>query len=223
MKDSQKNTFLRYEADEWFNRNKNVVLNYEASNDYVLNLIDKYQVKFDSILEIGCSAGYRLNAFKNTYPDSRVFGIEPSKRAIEYGKQNFSNINLIHGTADDLSYFESETLDIVIVGFVFYVIDRNILFKVVSEIDRVLKNGGLLIIIDFFSEASSKKVYHHINDFQAYSFKQNYDEMFIASKLYYLLDKTTYNHSTKLLDSNDNYNDNYCISLLKKDFISSYK
>ena len=66
MKDSQKSTFLRYEADEWFNRNKKVILNYQPANDYVLNLIDNYNIKFGSILEIGCSAGYRLNEIKNS-------------------------------------------------------------------------------------------------------------------------------------------------------------
>lgn len=223
MKDSQKNTFLRYEADEWFNRNKNVILNYHPSNDYVLNLIDNYKIKFGSILEIGCSAGYRLNAIKNTNKNSQVFGIEPSEKAIKYGEKNFSDISFIHGTADDLSYFDDESLDIVIVGFVFYVVDRNILMKVVSEIDRVLKNGGSIIIIDFFSEVSLKNLYHHIDDFEAYSFKQNYDEIFTVSKLYYLIDKSTYNHSTKLLDSSNDYNNNYSISLLKKDLNSSYK
>lgn len=86
MKDSQKSTFLRYEADEWFNRNKKFILNYQPANDYVLNLIDNYNIKFGSILEIGCSAGYRLNAIKNSNKNSQVFGIEPSEKAIKYGE-----------------------------------------------------------------------------------------------------------------------------------------
>ena len=223
MKASQKNTFLKYEADEWFNRNKEVILNYQSSNDYVLNLIKDYQIKFGSILEIGCSGGYRLNAIKNSYKNTQVFGIEPSEKAIKYGEQNFKDICFVHGTADDLSYFDDESLDLVIVGFVFYVVDRNILMKVVAEIDRVLKNGGSIIIVDFFSVRSLKNHYHHIADYEAYSFKQNYDAIFTVSKLYHLLDKSTYNHSTKLLDSSNDYNNNYYISLLKKDLNSSYK
>jgi ubiquinone/menaquinone biosynthesis C-methylase UbiE len=223
MKNKQKHTFLSYEADEWFNRNKNVILNYDSSCDHVLNLISSYKIEIDSILEIGCSAGYRLNAIKKTNKNLKVFGIEPSEKAIEYGRLNFPDISFIHGTADDLSCFDDESLDLVIVGFVLYVVDRNILLKVVAEIDRVLKNGGSIIIIDFFSEAALKNLYHHIDDFEAYSYKQNYDEIFTASKLFYLIDKSTYNHSTKLLDSSSDYNNNYSISLLIKDLNSSYK
>ncbi|MDI9309693.1 MAG: class I SAM-dependent methyltransferase [Limnohabitans sp.] len=221
--ESQKNSFLGYEADSWFERNKEVILNYRGDLDKVIQLIEEYSIDVHGILEIGCSAGYRLNALKQKFPKSEVFGIEPSKRAIEYGKNNFLGVNFINGTADDLSMFENQSLDVVIVGFVFYVIDRNILFKVISEIDRVLKNGGILIIVDFFSEATLKNIYHHIDEFQAFSFKQNYDDIFLASKMYYLLDKSTFSHTTKTFDATSNYYDKYSITLLKKDFYSSYK
>ena len=53
--------------------------------------------------------------------------------------------------------------------------------------------------------------------------RQNYDEIFTISKLYYLLDKSTFSHSTKMLNASNDYYDKYCISLLKKDINSSYK
>ncbi|MBL0738849.1 class I SAM-dependent methyltransferase [Flavobacterium sp. GN10] len=220
---NQKGSFLSYEANAWFERNKSVIENYSLERDRVVTLIKEYDLKAESILEIGCSAGYRLNAIKSIFADSEVFGVEPSEKAIEYGESHFPSVNFIHGTADNLEQFDKESLDIVIVGFVFYVIDRNILLKVVAEIDRVLRNGGILIIVDFFSENSLKNVYEHIQEFTAFSFKQNYDEVFTASKLYYLLDKSTWNHSEKKLDASNNYYDKYSISLLKKDIESSYK
>lgn len=219
----QKEAFLAYEANAWFERNKSVIDNYHPEKDRVISLITEYGLKPEKILEIGSSAGYRLNGLKNILPSTEVFGLEPSTEAIEYGKQNYPSVNFVHGCADDLSDFEEGSLDIVIVGFVFYVIDRNIFYKVVSEIDRVLKNGGILIIVDFFSESSLKNTYQHINSFSAYSFKQNYDEVFTASKLYYLLDKSTWNHSHKVLDATNNYHNKYSISLLKKDLDASYK
>lgn len=222
-KSSHKESFLSYEADAWFERNKSVINNYKAESDKVLELIKNYGLDPENVLEIGCSAGYRLHAIKEQLPKASVFGVEPSLRAIEYGKANYSDVNFVHGTADNLSSFEAESLDIVIVGFVFYVIDRNILLKVVAEIDRVLSNGGILIIVDFFSESSLKNIYQHIEEFNAYSFKQNYDEIFTASKLYYLLDKSTWSHSEKALDATGNYYDKFSITLLKKDFEASYK
>lgn len=220
---NQKESFLSYEADAWFDRNFNAIKTYDYNKDRVITLIREYNLKPESVLEIGCSAGYRLNAIRSLFNDCSVFGIEPSEKAIEFGKQYFPDVNFLHGTADDLKQYENESIDILIVGFVFYVIDRDILLKVVAEIDRVLMNGGILIIVDFFSEKSLKNVYEHIQEFSAFSFKQNYDEIFSASRLYYLLDKSTWNHSEKILDATDNYHDKYSISLLKKDFDASYR
>lgn len=219
----QRDAFLEYEADAWFNRNKEVWLNYSKDSDPVINLIKDYNLNPEHVLEIACSAGYRLNAVRHLFPDCAVFGIEPSQQAINYGREHFSGVNFTHGTADDLTNFQDGSMDIIIVGFVLYVIDRSIFFKVVSEIDRVLKNGGILIIIDFFSETVLKNVYQHIPEFTAFSFKQNYDEVFTASKLYYLLDKSTRNHSEKKLDASENYYDKYSVCLLKKDISASYK
>lgn len=224
MKDNlQKAAFITHEADAWFERNKEYLKNYSAQNDKVTSLITEYNLKPNNLLEIGCAAGYRLNGIKSLYNDCNVFGIEPSKKAISYGQQNFPSVNFCEGTADNLNVYGNESMNVVVVGFVFYVIDRNIVFKVVSEIDRVLKNGGILIIVDFFSETSLKNEYQHIKDFKAYSFKQNYDEIFTASKLYYLLDKSTLSHDTKRLDASNDYFNKYSISMLKKDLNASYK
>ncbi|WP_264553423.1 class I SAM-dependent methyltransferase [Flavobacterium sp. N2038] len=220
---NQKESFLAYEANAWFDRNRAIIKKYDSNKDRVITLIDEYNLNPKKVLEIGSSAGYRINALKSRYKECEVYGIDPSEKAIEYGRRHFSDVNFIHGTADNLESLENHSIDIVIVGFVFYVIDRDILFKVISEIDRVLKNGGILIIVDFFSEKSLKNVYEHINEFTAFSFKQNYEEIFTSSKLYYLLDKSTWNHTEKVLDATDNYYDKYSISLLKKDTVASYR
>lgn len=219
----QKEAFVAYEADAWFERNRDYLMSYAPTEDKVVQLIEKYNLEQGNFLEIGCSAGYRLNGIKQLYKDCQIFGIDPSEKAIAFGKDSFDDLLLQVGTADNLSMYQDASMDVVIVGFVFYVIDRNIVFKVVSEIDRVLKDGGLLIIVDFFSETSLKNQYQHIKDFSAYSFKQNYDEIFTSSKLYYLLDKSTLNHDSKMYDAgNDHYN-KYSILLLKKDLNASYR
>ena len=222
-KNNQKKSFLNFEADAWFDRNQQAIRNYNSELDNVILLIKKYKLIPNSVLEIGSSSGYRLNAIKDLYENCTVFGIEPSKKAIKFGMSNNPRVNFIHGTADNLESVKDNSMDIVIVGFVFYVIDRNILLKVVSEIDRVLKNNGILVIIDFFSESSLKNAYEHIEDFSAFSYKQNYYKIFTASKLYYLLNKSTYNHITGNEDASDDYFNKFTTSLLKKDINSSYK
>lgn len=221
--DLQKNAFIEYEADKWFERNFSVLKNYKAEDDKIINILKQYKLSPHKVLEVGCSAGYRLNGLKEIYPNADVFGIEPSKEAINYVKTHYHDINIERGTADDMSQYPDSSFDIVIVGFVFYVVDRRLLLRSISEIDRVLSDKGYLIIIDFFTETSLKRNYSHIGEFSAYSFKEKYDELFVATHLYHLIDKSCYNHTTTELDAKDDFQNLYSISLLRKDLNASYK
>jgi ubiquinone/menaquinone biosynthesis C-methylase UbiE len=221
MSNSQKDAFLKYEADSWFARNKNH--GYSADNDIVIQVLKEYNAAPTSALEIGCSFGYRLNAIQKEFQNTRVSGIEPSERAIEEGKSHYPSINIIRGTADDMSSFDSGMFDLVIIGFVLYVVDREMLFRVVSETDRVLKDGGILMIIDFFSEKPVRNPYEHIRDIQAFAFKQNYEDIFTASKLYHLLDKRSMSHSTKGYDLTADFYNKYSLTTLRKDLSAGYK
>jgi ubiquinone/menaquinone biosynthesis C-methylase UbiE len=219
----QKKAFLEYEADAWFERNKEYLQTYSTTKDEVVKLMHAYGLNPGSLLEIGCSAGHRLNGIKGIYPDCHVSGLEPSGKAVEFGKKNYKDIHLVNGTADNLEKFKEGSVDVVIAGFMLYVIDRNVLLKVVSEIDRILNNGGVLILVDFFSVTTLKNEYQHIKEFKAYSYKQNYDEIFTSTKLYQLLHKSTLSHTTGMPDAGNDFHNNYTITLLKKDIAAGYK
>jgi ubiquinone/menaquinone biosynthesis C-methylase UbiE len=225
MENTHKETWLKYEADAWFDRNKHAVIQNVMGggrNDSIVNLLQKYNISLDKVLEIGCSAGYRLNDIKNCYPNCEVYGIDPSQKAIEFGKQHFPDAHLQTGTIDKLPY-EKETFDVVIVGFVFYVVDRDLLLQSIAEIDRVLKNNGLLIIIDFFSARPLKNEYAHIKEYQSYVFKQKYEDVFMASELYHLMDKTTLNHATNAEDAQTIFHDLVSVVMLRKDYDAAYR
>lgn len=219
----QKEAFLDFEANAWFSRNKKVLLKYSPEKDKIISLIQNYQINPSTVLEIGCSAGYRLNGIKSKYPNSEVYGVEPSDEAISFGEKAYPAVNFIQGTCDNLNKFTNEKIDLVIIGFVFYVVDRNLLLKSISEVDRVLKDNGVLILVDFYSERAVQKNYHHITNFDAFSFKQRYDEVFSSTKLYQLIDRTCYHHEMNLPDISSDFQELYSISLLKKDLIASYR
>lgn len=219
----QKKAFQEYEADQWFQRNKPYLDNYRAEDDIVISTIRNYRIKPQNILEIGSSAGYRLDGIKKLYPETNVSGIDPSQQAVDYGARTYPHVHLSAGTADNMSMYADGQFDLVVVGFVFYVIDRPLLLKVIAEIDRVLADKGLLIIVDFFSEKTIKNNYQHITQFQAYSYKQNYDRIFTETELYQLVFKGSFDHSTKELDSSDDYYNKCSVSLLKKDIYAAYK
>ena len=218
---TQKDAFIKYEADNYFLRNKDV--EYLAKNDVVLKVLQEYNTHPKNVLEIGCSTGYRLHAISKLYSGVGATGIEPSAEAIKQGHAAHPEINFVRGTADDMSTLKTASFDLVVIGFVLYVVDREILFKAVSETDRLLVDGGILMIIDFFSEKPTRRDYQHIQDMRAYAYKQNYEDIFIASRLYHMLDKRSMNHSNKGYDLSDDYYDKYCLVTLRKDLSAGYK
>jgi ubiquinone/menaquinone biosynthesis C-methylase UbiE len=232
--DQLKNAWRLYEGDAWFERNRNIIseiYNAGEGNDPVISVLEKYNMIFThKVLEIGSSSGYRLHNIKEKYPECELYGIDPSSKAIEFGKTNYPKINLRIGTADELP-FENGMFDIVIVGFVFYTIDRELLFQSIAEIDRVLKNTGYLIIVDFFSARTLKNHYAHISEFQAYAFKQRYEDIFISSQLYHLIDKSTFYHGSQGENTDKKYGNDvmsdfdnlFNVILLKKSIHAAYK
>jgi ubiquinone/menaquinone biosynthesis C-methylase UbiE len=225
MNNLQKEAFIEFEANKWFERNIQAINNFNSSDDIVCQVIKKYSLNPNVVLEIGSSSGHRLYGLSEILGDTvQYFGIDPSQNAINFGNKKYKNINLAFGTADNLSHFENDSIDLIIVGFVFYVVDRNLLLRAISEIDRVLSENGSLIIVDFFSEIPKKNNYHHIKDFDVFSYKQNYHEIFLSTKMYNLIDFKTQSHSLNpsspnLLD----YNELYTCSLLKKNINEGYK
>jgi ubiquinone/menaquinone biosynthesis C-methylase UbiE len=221
-----KNAWSNYEGNAWFERNKHIINKFTGvcgGNDFVINVLENHNMlSTNKILEIGSSAGYRLNSIKEKHPKCELYGIDPSTSAIEFGKANYRKINLTLGTVDELP-FEKDMFDVVIVGFVFYTIDRELLFQSVAEIDRVLKNTGFLIIVDFFSQKALRNQYAHICEFQAYAFKQRYEDIFTSSHLYHLMDKTTLNHVNQQNDIQSDFYDLISITLLKKEIDAAYK
>jgi len=224
MDTKQKNIFLQEEADAWFARNMEAITKFEIERDPVTAIIKKYRIEYTNCLELGCSAGHRLNGLKSLFPNANHFGIDPSSKAINYGKNNFTGLNLFFGTADDLSVYETEKFDLIIIGFLFYVLDRNLLFRTLSEIDRVLKNNGLIILVDFQAIKPLRVKYHHITQFDAFSYKQPYENIFTSSCLYHLLEKNTLYHNNDFhFDSSSDYKNQYAVSLLKKNIHIAYE
>jgi ubiquinone/menaquinone biosynthesis C-methylase UbiE len=220
---TQKTAFLEFEGNDWYTRNENFIRSFSGNDDPICKAIHEYNITGKNILEIGCSAGYRLNFLKKLYPQTDFYGIDPSDKALEYGKKSYQNINLSLGTMDDLSQYKDEFFDAVIVGFVFYVVDRNLLLKSVAEIDRVLKNKGVLVIIDFYYPKPYSHQYHHLKELNAFTYKQAYEEVFIASKLYHLFSKSTIDHISHRHTITDNYSDLCSLVIVKKDIDASYQ
>ena len=158
----QKVIFSNGEGDAWFERNRNTVNNIDFDNDLVVKTLQEISDSNilpgnSKVLEIGCGNGSRLAYIKNKY-QADVYGLDPSKNAVIEALG--LGVNAIQGTADELP-FSADFFDVLIFGFCLYLCDREDLFRITCEADRVLNHNGFIIILDFYSQQHSNRKYHH--------------------------------------------------------------
>jgi SAM-dependent methyltransferase len=186
----QKDIFLHGEADAWFERNHAALeKRVFGLQDPVIAGIseiaatDLYKGKRLRVLEVGCGEGKRL-AWLAKNLDADVYGIDPSKKAVEQARS--IGVTAERGTADHLP-FETDSFDVVIFGFCLYLCDRQDLFRIAQEADRLLKQDAWIVIHDFFSTTPVRRQYHHKPG--VYSFKMDYRTLFCWHPAY-----TCYHH-----------------------------
>jgi len=216
----QKTIFLSGEADSWFERNKDALKNKDFSQDLVVSEIvriitdsniglDLNKRRDGRLLEIGCGEGRRLEYLQNNY-NLKCFGIEPSKKAVE--KAISKGICAKIGTADQLD-FEDKYFDFVIFGFCLYLCDRDDLFQIAKESDRVIKKEGFIVILDFFHPTKDRKnKYTHQEGI--YSYKMDYRNLFTWHPFYECYKHKVMHHSTLALT--DEIDEWISISVLRK-------
>lgn len=157
MESDQKTAFLSDEGNKWYLRNKEFLRN--KSNDPVIDLLIERQLKVKSVLEIGCSDGWRLTALQEMF-NPECYGIDPSIDAIQDGLRKNPTLHLKQGTADDIPFPEKK-YDLIIYGFCLYLCDRKDLFKIVFEADKSLNEGGYIIVFDFEPSFPYRNKYVH--------------------------------------------------------------
>lgn len=181
----QKDIFLSGEGNAWFDRNAAALAKQEMPDgDPLLLELLRLQEQLASlhevgkVLEIGCGEGGRL-AWVQQNMGLECYGIEPSQLAVS--QANRAGVRAQVGTADELPFAE-KFFDVVIFGFCLYLCDRDDLFKIAAEADRVLKNQSWLLIKDFYSPMATANFYHHKADI--YSYKMDYKTLFTWSPDY---------------------------------------
>lgn len=208
----QKEIFLQSEGNAWFARNQQEVSMLILPDDDTLlrEIIDFIPInsKGIKVLEIGCGDGTRLAWIKNNL-SADCYGIEPSAQAVEVACSK--GINVQQGAADMLP-FDSKSFDIVIFGFCLYLCDREDLFRIASEADRVLREPGWLIILDFHSPNPLAKVYHHRKGIHSY--KMDYRTLFTWHPVYECMTHKVRHHSEK--SYTDNPDEWVAVSVLRK-------
>ncbi len=210
---SQKRLFLSDEGNHWYERNK---WNFSSAikDDPILKAIEIYMLTTTRVLEIGCSDGWRLAEIEKRY-GSTGYGIDPSQNAITAGNISHPKLHLSVGTADELPNIEP--VDLIIFGFCLYLCDPQDLFKIAMESDRLLKDKGHIIVLDFHPPIGHyRNPYSHRDGI--FSYKMDYSKLFTWHPSYC----TVYCHMSHHLSKETNQfspDDMVSVQIIRKDSI----
>lgn len=183
----QAKAFLDGEGQAWLDRNKHKL---PVKDDPVLTAIKKVNLNIKRVLEIGCADGWRLKELEKIY-DCICYGIDPSVIDPTYIKDWPI---LFRGEASDLSQFDQLLLcrfDTIIYGFCLYLCDPEDYFKIAAESDRMLEDGGYIIIYDFYSNVPHSRPYSHKEG--VFSYKWDFARLWLAHPHYQLVSRTIRN------------------------------
>lgn len=206
--------FEEGEGDAWFRRNAEA-LTAERTDDPALAMAKELigGSAIASLCEFGCANGWRLAALSG--PVARLAGFDVSAEAVRDGRERWPHLDLRIGVADAPPF--DERFDLVIVNFVLHWIGRDRLARTVAAIDAGIRDGGYLILADFLPLAPSKNPYHHRPNDEAYTYKQDYRQEFLALGSYTEISSRIFGHGA---DEMSDANRAVC-SLLRKDLRES--
>jgi SAM-dependent methyltransferase len=213
----QRDIFLSGEGDAYFQRN---AAGYQATQagrmSLPLSVIEKHLKPGASVLEIGCANGLNLETLRQR-AGIVGSGIDPSTQAIAAGQRDFPALDLRVGTADTLPFADA-SFDLVWFGFCLYVTDRALLPRVVAQADRVLKNGGLLAIVDFDPDLPVRRRYSHAAGVTTHT--TDHARMFLGFPQYVLVEKRAFSHHGDHFETDAN--ERLAIQILYKDVNAGY-
>lgn len=197
MKEYGKYEILKTEGDAYFERNKVAFENggesvgFRFIADFLKNL--NFNGEGKKLVEIGCCSGYNLAFISQEFPGLSCMGVEPSEKAVKEGNEKYSSetIEIIRGTSDELEV-ETNTVDIVVCGFCLYTVERSLMLRTISEIDRVLKEGGILITYDF--DVPIPRIRDNVHNSLVPVFKVDLASMICSNPQYTLIEKKSFSH-----------------------------
>jgi ubiquinone/menaquinone biosynthesis C-methylase UbiE len=211
---SQKEIFSEKEADAWLERNRRALASFDPEKDALIRHLRPHLGAGMSIAEVGCAlAGRTAAAAKIT--GGRGFGVDPSAQAMNEAARLHPQLSFQQATADALPWAD-QSIDVLIYGFCLYLCDRADLFRIAAEGDRVLKNGGLLAILDFHPPIPYRNAYSH--QAGVFSYKMDNTRLWSWNPAYVEIGREIFDHHSRETPGESTFapDERIAVSLLKK-------
>lgn len=142
-------------------------------------------VKNKKVLDAACGTGYGSALLAENADE--VFGVDISEEAIAYAKSNYaaSNVNFSVANIEKLP-FENDFFDVVVSFETIEHVDTQQQEKFLSEVKRVLKDGGILVIStpnrDVYKSRGEN--HFHVAELSLAEFKNLLEKKFKSVKIF---------------------------------------
>lgn len=138
------------------------------------------------ILDLACSVGQSSTAFKERFPEAEVWGIDAGAPMVRYAHKRAADMRLDVHFAQRLAEktgFPDDHFDIVYAMILFHEIPQNIAKEVIAEAHRVLRPGGLFVVLDFANRPRgvSNPIADYSRDFDTHDNGEPYASDFVYS------------------------------------------
>ena len=157
--------FLRGEGDAWYERVRcgtPVNPELDALEQTFVDVLRGQLAEFnlDNLVEIGSSRGDRLFRMATTLGVPGI-GIDPSAMAVAEGRKLFgSGFDFHVGTAETTN-LGSSSVSVLFFGWCLMYVEPSSIERVVEEVRRVLRPGGIVGVFDFDFGAQLRRPYRH--------------------------------------------------------------
>lgn len=116
--------------------------------------------KVRRVLELGCSAGQMTGALKQRFPDAEVWGIDVGGPMVHYAHMRSVdrgvNVNYRQALAEDTGFPDGH-FDLIVSYIILHEIPNAVNTKIMQEVSRILRGGGVYYPVDFYTSFSPPK------------------------------------------------------------------
>lgn len=103
------------------------------------------------IIDVGCGPGYHAAGLRTAFPESTVIGIDLSEPLLDVARRHAAQAGIdagLHFEKGDVLEmpYEDGAFDAAICLFMFHIVEHPI--RMCDEIERVVKPGGQVVLID---------------------------------------------------------------------------
>ncbi len=150
--------------------------------------LNRYHPSIESVCDIGCGYGLFIHQFLEHYPKAHFWGVDPGEASLAMARQHIPSdrVTFTLGHSHELPV-PSDSCDLVVFNMVLQWIPRAMLLRTFAEVDRILKDGGLIFIQDFLPHRPLSSVSRH-ND-AVRIFKNDYPALMCSVPWFHEVDR----------------------------------